>query len=73
MTKDHFAKTFGFADFEGMLRKSSVIYENKVSWYVTKIPSGEYLTWNSAEIADDRVEVFSTREEAEDYLFQTVR
>ncbi|NLM21407.1 MAG: hypothetical protein GX207_06635 [Peptococcaceae bacterium] len=54
-----------------MLRHSTIVSaEDNVFWYVTKIPHGNFLAWNSAEIADDRVEVFFTKEEAENYIFK---
>ncbi|NLL52852.1 MAG: hypothetical protein GX248_09130 [Peptococcaceae bacterium] len=71
MTKDHFAHAFGFQNYDKMLRHSMIVYEeDNVCWYVTKIPHGNFLTWNSAEIADDRVELFFTKEEAQDYVFK---
>ena len=69
MNRDHFAHTFGFEDYNRMLRNSSIVYEkNDAFWYVTKLPQGKFLAWDSSEIADDRVEVFFTRQEAESYL-----
>ncbi|HHV65973.1 MAG TPA: hypothetical protein GXX46_13060 [Peptococcaceae bacterium] len=69
MNKDHFAKSFGFVDYEEMVDNSTTVFRDKdVSWSIAKLPHGKYLTWDDAEIADDRVEVFFTREEAEEYL-----
>lgn len=69
MNKDHFAKSFGFFNYEEMLDNSVTVFEeNDVAWCVTKMPHGKFLAWDDAEIADDRVEVFFTKEEAENYL-----
>ncbi|NLI91159.1 MAG: hypothetical protein GX434_02825 [Peptococcaceae bacterium] len=69
MNKDHFAKTFGFVDYQEMLENTTTVFKEKdVSWCVSKLPHGKYLAWDNAEIADDRVEVFFTKEEAENYL-----
>jgi hypothetical protein len=69
VNKEHFAKTFGFFNYEEMLESSTTVHhENNVGWYVTKLPHGKFLAWDNAEIADDRVEVFFTKEEAKDYL-----
>ncbi|MGI6448781.1 MAG: hypothetical protein ACOX3R_00385 [Desulfitobacteriia bacterium] len=69
MNKDHFAKSFGFIDYEEMVGNSTTIFQDDdVSWCIAKLPHGKFLTWDDAEIADDRVEVFFTRDEAEEYL-----
>lgn len=69
MNKDHFAKNFGFVDYEEMLDHSTTVFKDKdVAWCISKLPHGKFLAWDDAEIADDRVEVFYTKEEAEKYL-----
>jgi hypothetical protein len=69
MNKDHFAKNFGFYDYEEMLENSITVFQDPdVSWCVSSLPHGKFLAWDDAEIADDRVEVFFTKEEAEHYL-----
>lgn len=69
MNKDHFAKSFGFFDYEEMLDNTTTVFlDQDIAWCISKLPQGEFLTWDNAEIADDRVEVFYTKEEAEDYL-----
>lgn len=74
MNKDHFAKSFGFTDYEEMVKNSITVFqENDVAWCVAKLPHGKYLAWDDAEIADDRVEVFFTKEDAEKYLAELRR
>lgn len=69
MNKDHFAKSFGFFDYEEMLDNTTTVFQDQdIAWCISKLPQGKFLTWDNAEIADDRVEVFYTKEEAEDYL-----
>lgn len=69
MNKDHFAKTFGFFDYQEMLdQTTTVARDNDVSWCVSKLPHGKFLAWDNAEIADDRVEVFFSKEEAINYI-----
>ncbi len=69
MNKDHFAKTFGFEDYEEMIDNSAIIFkDDNVSWCVSELPHGKFLAWDDAEIADDRVEIFFTKEEAENYI-----
>jgi hypothetical protein len=69
MDKDQFAKAFGFFDYQEMLDHSTTVIQDKdTSWYVSKLPHGKYLAWDNAEIADDRVEVFFSKEDAADYL-----
>lgn len=69
MNKDHFAKSFGFISYEEMVNSSMTVFqENDIAWCVTKLPQGKYLAWDDAEIADDRVEIFFSKEEAENYL-----
>ena len=67
--KQHFAKSFGFYNFEELLDNSRPIFQDKdTCWYISKLPHGKYLTWDDNEIADDRVEVFYTKEDAEKYI-----
>lgn len=69
MNKDHFAKTFGFYDYEEMLANTTTVFQDtNIAWCVSKLPRGEFLAWDDAEIADDRVELFSDKDAAEDYL-----
>jgi len=71
MNKDHFARTFGFNDYEEMVEISSlVLNEDNSNLYVTKLPDGHFLAWDSSEIADDRVEVFLSIDEAKNYLLE---
>lgn len=70
MNVNQFANCFGFEDYEQMLNSTDTVFEDEdVSWNVTKIRGGNYIAWDSAEIGDDRVEAFSSQEEAKEYLF----
>lgn len=70
MDKEHFARSFGYYSYEEMLGCSDLVFKDsdEVSWYVSQLPHGKYLTWDDAEIADDRVESHYTKEDAEKYL-----
>lgn len=69
MDKQHFAKSFGLHDYEELLDNSQLIFQDKgARWYISKLPHGKYLTWEDTEIADDRVEVFYSKEDAENYI-----
>jgi len=70
MNKDHFAKNFGFLDYQEMLDNTTTVYKDQdIAWCVSKIPHDErFIAWDDAEIADDRVEVFLSRQDAENYL-----
>lgn len=69
MNVNQFANCFGFKDYEQMLNNTSTVFQDTdISWNVTKLRAKNYIAWDSNEIGDDRVESFSSQEEAENYL-----
>jgi hypothetical protein len=71
MTKDTFARTFGFEDYGHLLASTTTVFKDNdtdTCWNITKLSQDRFLTWDDAEIGDDRVEVFLTENEAQAYL-----
>ncbi|UWG99322.1 hypothetical protein LPY66_19585 [Dehalobacter sp. DCM] len=71
MDRDHFARIFGYEDYDAMQENTTTVYKDgQICWNITSLPDNRFITWDNAEIADDRVEVFLTRESALNYLKQ---
>ncbi len=66
MTEQEFAEFLGFDSYESLMEASeSIVREGDIDWFITALPDGRWAAWDDAELELDRVEFFTTREEAE--------
>lgn len=72
--KNKFAQALGFNDWDALMDASVDSFDEGVyTWFLTQLPDGRWAIWDDAELAEDRVSFFATREEAEEFFASSRR